>query len=108
MAAAKGIRIHMVAMGSLASTGEESIDMDVINQVAELTGGEAFLAMSAESLSDVYAILDELEPKRFESFTYQQSVSLHYVPVIVIFLVHLSFVALMSYKRRGPKLGASV
>ncbi len=98
----------MVAMGSLASTGEESIDMDVINQVAELTGGEAFLAMSAESLSDVYAILDELEPKRFESFTYQQSVSLHYVPVIVIFLVHLSFVALMSYKRRGPKLGASV
>ncbi|WP_117235062.1 VWA domain-containing protein [Vibrio maerlii] len=108
VAAAKGIRVHMVAMGSLASSGDEAIDMDVINQAAALTGGEAFLAMSAESLNDIYVVLDELEPKLFESFTYQQSVSLHYIPVIAIFLLHLCFVIVMSIRRNRPKIGAQV
>nr|WP_301334005.1 VWA domain-containing protein [Vibrio agarivorans] len=105
VAVAKGIRIHMVAIGSLASTGEEAIDMDVINQTASLTGGKAFFAMSSESLSDIYDVLEELEPKLFESFTYQQTVSLHYLPVALIFIIHLCFALIMSVKRHRPRLG---
>lgn len=110
VAAAHNIRIHTIAMGSPNSTGEEAMDIDVIEKVAQLTGGESFMASSTEKLTEVYGLLDEVEVKKFESFTYQQHESLHFVPILVMFLFHLSFMTVASYKHhlRGKSLATYI
>ncbi|MFA0440792.1 VWA domain-containing protein [Vibrio sp. 10N.222.51.C12] len=91
VAAAHNIRIHMVAMGSPNTAGEQALNMDVIKQVADLTGGQAFLAMSPDDLQQVYEQISILEPTLFESFTYQPKSSLHFLPVLIALLNYLLF-----------------
>ncbi len=104
VAAAYGIRIHVIAMGSPSTRGEEAVDMGIIEDIAARTKGRAFLAMSPESLTNIYQEIDQLEPKLFESFTYQQTQSLHHIPIIMMFLFHLCFMTLASvqYLRKKP------
>ncbi|PMG34417.1 aerotolerance regulator BatA [Vibrio splendidus] len=91
VAAAHGIKIHLVAMGSPNTSGEQAIDIDVIDTVAKLTGGRSFLAMSPTELDKVYDTINELEPSVFESYRYQPKQSLHYVPLLIAFVYHLLF-----------------
>lgn len=99
VAAAHNIKIHLVAMGSPNTSGEQAIDMDVIDTVAKLTGARSFLAMSPSELSNVYDTINELEPSVFESYRYQPKQSLHYVPLLVAFIYHLLFMVVRSILR---------
>ncbi|CAH6784281.1 BatA (Bacteroides aerotolerance operon) [Vibrio chagasii] len=103
VAAAHNIKIHLVAMGSPNTSGEQAIDMDVIDTVAKLTGGRSFLAMSPSELSNVYDIINELEPSVFESYRYQPKQSLHYVPLLIAFIYHLLFMVARSLLRLRMK-----
>ncbi|MGR5175830.1 VWA domain-containing protein [Vibrio parahaemolyticus] len=91
VAKAHGIRLYMVAMGSPNTSGDQAIDFETMVQMAKLTGGKAFLAMSHDDLNQIYQTISELEPKLFQSFTYQPKTSLHYLPVLLALLNHLLF-----------------
>ena len=99
VAAAHNIKIHLVAMGSPNTSGEQAIDMEVIDTVAKLTGGQSFLAMSPTELDNVYDTINELEPSVFESYRYQPKQSLHYVPLLIAFIYHLLFMVVRSVLR---------
>ena len=99
VAAAHNIKIHLVAMGSPNTSGEQAIDMEVIDTVAKLTGGQSFLAMSPTELDNVYDTINELEPSVFESYRYQPKQSLHYVPLLIAFIYHLLFMVVRSILR---------
>lgn len=89
VAASKGIRLHVIAIGDPATVGEEALDMEVIDRMASLTGGESFQALSPGELERVYQRIDELEPAQYLSVTYQPRVSLHYLPVAVVVLMYM-------------------
>ncbi|MCF4174236.1 VWA domain-containing protein [Vibrio sp. McD22-P3] len=91
VAQAYGIRLYIVAMGSPNTTGDQAIDFSTIETMATVTGGQAFLAMSQEDLDAVYQTISVLEPKEYQSFTYQPKTSLHFVPVLLGVLNHLMF-----------------
>lgn len=96
VAAAYGIRVHTIAMGSPLTEGEEAINIDVVESVASLTGGQFFLAKNTKELNDIYQVIDEMEVTLFESYTFQQSRSLHYLPVIIMLIFHMIFMMIAS------------
>lgn len=60
VAAAKGVRIHVIAMGDPTTVGEQALDMDVINKIAKDTGGQAFQAKDRNGLQKLMMILISL------------------------------------------------
>lgn len=100
IAAQRDVRIHMVAMGSPNTQGEQALDLAAINDVADTTGGRAFLAQSPAELDEIYSTINELEPQVFESFRFQPKVSLHYIPILVLLINHLVFMSFSIWKRK--------
>lgn len=103
IAASYDIRIHMVAMGDPKTVGENAMDMEVVDQVAKLTKGESFVALSPSELSLIYQTISELEPAFFESFTYQPKISVHYVPMVLLLLNYLIMMTFYTLKRSWAK-----
>lgn len=69
LAAQTGLRIFTIGVGADAeqspfglSLGNTDLDVDVLQKIASMTGGEFFRATDAEALSAVYHRIDELEP----------------------------------------------
>ena len=64
LAAAEGLRIHAIGVGTggagLLSGGD--LDESTLRAVADRTGGRYFRARGARELEGIYALLDELEP----------------------------------------------
>ncbi|QQX78368.1 VWA domain-containing protein [Shewanella sp. KX20019] len=89
IAAKKGIRVHVIAMGDPLTLGEQAMDMSIIEGIARLTGGRAFQAISTTELAAVYQQISELEPANFASFTYQPKQSVHYLPIAAAIIIYL-------------------
>jgi Ca-activated chloride channel homolog len=69
LAAQTGLRIFTIGVGAAAqqslfglTLGNSDLDVDLLQKIASITGGEYFRATDAEALSAVYRKIDELEP----------------------------------------------
>jgi Ca-activated chloride channel family protein len=68
MARAAGLRIYTIGVGAVdrpgffGSSGNSDLDEDTLKKIAAITGGDYFRATDAESLQQVYAKIDALEP----------------------------------------------
>jgi Ca-activated chloride channel homolog len=69
LAAQTGLRIFTIGVGAAAqqslfglTMGNSDLDVDLLQQIASITGGEYFRATDAETLSAVYHRIDQLEP----------------------------------------------
>ena len=79
MAAAAGLRIYTIGVGSSVQqgffgfSGNSDLDEDTLKQIAKVTGGEYFRATDAENLKKVYARIDQLEPSDARQQWYRPS-----------------------------------
>ncbi|PSV04146.1 aerotolerance regulator BatA [Photobacterium leiognathi subsp. mandapamensis] len=89
IAKAKGVRIHMIAVGDPLTVGEQALDMDIIDKVASLSGGKAFTALNRDELVDVYNAINKLEPQRYQSTTYRPKQSIHHYVIISLLVIYL-------------------
>ena len=103
VAKVKGVRIHMIAVGDPQTIGEQALDMDTINTVANASGGQAFQALNQDELRNAYAEIGKLEPQLYQSTTYRTKQSIHQYPVMFLVLIHLFFFGFMSCKRAKKK-----
>jgi Ca-activated chloride channel homolog len=69
LAAQTGLRIFTIGVGAAAqqslfglSLGNSDLDVDLLQKIATITGGEYFRATDAATLGAVYHKIDELEP----------------------------------------------
>jgi Ca-activated chloride channel homolog len=69
LAAQTGLRIFTIGVGAAGqqslfglTLGNSDLDVDLLQKIASLTGGQYFRATDAEALSAVYHRIDELEP----------------------------------------------
>jgi Ca-activated chloride channel family protein len=99
VAAQYNVRIHMVAIGDPSTVGEQELDMDVIDRVASITGGESFVALSPSELERITQKINELEPALYQSYTFQTETSLHYLPILLMTINHLCVMWVYSLKR---------
>lgn len=66
LAAGEDVTIYAIGVGDPTAAGEDPLDVTTLNEIAEATGGEAFLAENREQLQRVYEKLDALEPSEFK------------------------------------------
>jgi Ca-activated chloride channel family protein len=93
IAADSDITIHTVAVGDPASTGEGEIDIETLDEIARLTGGQSFRADDREQLEAIYARIDELAPVEIETVAYRPRRPLFHWPlggaVVLALFYHL-------------------
>ena len=116
LAAEEGIRIHTIGVGAdeLVVPGpfggnfgsrrlNPSIDLDegMLQEIAELTGGQYFRARNPEELEQIYAILDQLEPLEQEAETLRPLQSLTHLPLALAMCLSIAFAVLQWVLRSG-------
>ena len=93
------ITIYPIAIGDATNVGEDGIDLDMLDRIANYTGGQVFEALNGQDLVDVYKALNELEETLFDSYTIRPKIELYYWPLIVS--LSLSLLALVIAALRG-------
>jgi Ca-activated chloride channel family protein len=105
VAAARGIRIYPIAVGDPATVGEEAIDLDTLDQIATLTGGERFVALDRAALARILSTLNQLEPVIFETVSFRPRTDLHWL-AFGLLLVALSLLRLIHGLTTRPVAGS--
>lgn len=100
VAKAKGVRIHVIAMGDPQTVGEVALDMETIKRIASESGGGAFEALNRDELSTAYEQIGQLEPQLYESTTYRPKQGLHHYLMAVVVLMYLTAFSLATVRRR--------
>lgn len=101
LAVAEGITVYTIGVGademlvrslfgSRRVNPSEDLDERMLSDIAQATGGLYFRARDSESLQQIYATLDELEPIERESRQMRPQQALYYYPLALALL--LSFV----------------
>ena len=105
MAAAAGLRIYTIGVGSSdqagffgMSVGNNDLDEDTLKLIAKTTGGEYFRATDVKNLEKVYTRIDQLEPSDARQQWYRPSDEWFAWPLGVALLLSLPAV-LWSGKR---------
>ena len=89
LAADKGVTIYTIGVGDPEATGENRVDLDALQGVARQTGGEFFFADDESALTQVYARIDELNPRLVDTVTYRPSETLAHIPLGLATLIVL-------------------
>ena len=100
MAAAEGLKIYTVGIGSESQKARSLFGFNLINQTAELdedllkeiaakTGGKYFRARDTEEFQHIYAELDRLEPVEQEAESWRPQQELFRWPLAVSLLLSL-------------------
>ena len=65
----------------------QDLDEDMLTNIATSTGGRYFRARDAQSLQQIYATLDELEPIERESKQMRPLKALYFYPLAIALLI---------------------
>ncbi len=104
----KGLTIYTIAIGDPATIGEEAMDVDVLQRVAELTGGEHYQALDREQLLAAYRAITDLEPELYDTLSYRPRHSLFHWPLAIVCLgqIVFMFTQLFQHSRSASSLAA--
>lgn len=92
-----GVTIYTIAIGNPETTGEEALDIETLQRIAEITSGGYYQALDREQLEDVYHQINALEPAVFESLSYRPKQSLHHYLLSIVMVGYLLFFSLMTF-----------
>ncbi len=105
VAHAYGIRIYTIAIGDPQTVGEEALDVETLERVAELTEGAYFSAIDRSQLLAAYTAIAELEPELYETSSFRPRHSVHHLPIaasVVLYMLYHLLAAFIS-GRREPR-----
>jgi len=103
VAASYDVRIYTIAIGDPTTVGEEALDLDTIERVSEVTGGQTFQALDQQQLSQAYVAIGELEPDIYETLSFRPRRSLHSAPIgvaLLLFWIYHTLRALNKWRAR--------
>ncbi|WP_310632588.1 VWA domain-containing protein [Paraburkholderia sp.] len=77
-----GLTIDTIGIGDAAASGEDRVDLEALQRIADTTGGRAFRALGDEAeLADVYATLDRITPVAVKHEIYRPQRDFYWVPL---------------------------
>jgi Ca-activated chloride channel family protein len=100
VAASEGIKIYTIAIGDPEAVGEEKVDSKVLNEIAKVTGGKSYQALTRQELQQVYEEINALEPQLFESQSFRPRISVHHYPIIVVILLYGFFLSIVVLRMK--------
>ena len=100
VAASENIKIYTIAMGDPTAIGEEKVETEVLQTIADQTGGEFYQAMDREQLQLAYQKINELELELFDSQSFRPKTSMHHYPIIVFFGLYLIALGIVGFRTR--------
>lgn len=86
-AAAYGIRIHAIALGSQDAPLESRPDTATLRQIANITGGTFYQADSGDGLAAIYDQIDQMEQSPATQATNIRWIDLRWLPAIIALLL---------------------
>lgn len=95
-----GIQIHTIGIGDVNARGEDRVDFDVLRSVAERTGGSFSTAEDEQSLTRIYAAIDEATTAETRTESWRPRTSLLVWPVgAALILLMVGYLALLARSR---------
>jgi len=95
-----GVVVHTIAIGNPAAVGEQALDEKTLENIATTTGGGYFHANDREELEEIYAHLDEINPRQVETQSYRPLTELYAWPLAAAMLLSLLYITLMEIRLR--------
>ncbi len=101
-----GVKVYCIGVGTKGRPDmpeQAELDMNTLNQIAELTGGRAFLATDAEGLKLIYEEINRMEPTTFKvqrHTVYSERAGMFLTPAGIILL--LNILLGLTFMRRLP------
>ncbi|MFI8481689.1 vWA domain-containing protein [Pseudomonas sp. NPDC078700] len=87
LAASKGIVIHTIGIGDPQATGESKVDLQMLENIADITHGRFFRADDRTALKQVYDTLDRITPHKVKTFSHQPKRDLFWWPLAAALLL---------------------
>lgn len=103
VAADRNVTIYTIAVGDPEASGEEAVDIDVMNSIADVTGGNAYQAVNRDELEQVYRDIAGLEPEQHETLSFRPRSSLHHYPLGIVIGGYLLFFSWMTLRNKYVK-----
>lgn len=96
------VKIYTIAIGNLASQGEEQVNMAVLKNIATITGGASFHALDRVELLNAYQQINDLEPHQFDVQSFRPRTSVHHYPIILLTLIYtvILLIVTIGFKRQ--------
>ena len=98
IAAQKNIKLYTVAIGDPNTVGEEKLDTETLEEIAQTTGGSFFQANDRGGLEAIYRQLDELETQEVNSRSYQPKKSLFTLPLAALLILAMGYHLIMALR----------
>jgi len=89
IAADKGVVIYTIGVGDPNASGEDRVDLDALQAIAERTGGAYFFADDETALTEIYQQIDERNPRTVETQSYRPRNSLSQYPLSAALIIIL-------------------
>ncbi|MBT1513407.1 VWA domain-containing protein [Bradyrhizobium sp. SRL28] len=77
----KGVAIYTIGVGDPAASGENRVDLTVLQSVAATTGGRFFRAEDGAQLQAIYADIDKLAPAKLDTLSWRPKLPLFQWPL---------------------------
>lgn len=104
--------VHTIGIGDPNASGEEKVDLGVLQRLAAQTGGRYFFGADQAGLETIYATLDRITPHNQKTLSWRPRRELFMWPlgaalalVLAYQLLMLGYSAWLS-RRRGTAKGA--
>jgi Ca-activated chloride channel homolog len=98
------VAVYTIGVGDPAASGENRVDLHVLQSVASTTGGRFFRAEDGAQLQAIYADIDRLAPAKLQTLSWRPKLPLFQWPlgaaVIVGLLLWLALLFVSEWRRR--------
>lgn len=113
-----GVRVHTIALGGEGGGlsmfgfrlpvpgGGDSIDEATLKAMADITGGRFFRARDTQSLADIYAQIERIEPVQLPGEAVRPRIERYWRPLLASLLLALLAFAWPHDRRRKPVAGS--
>ncbi len=99
-----GVAVYTIGVGDPAASGENRVDLGVLQAVASTTGGRFFRAEDGAQLQAVYADIDRLAPATLQTLSWRPKLPLFQWPlgaaVLLALLLWLALLAASTWNQR--------
>lgn len=99
----RNVTIYTIAVGNPDTAGEEALDLDTMNTIAEVTGGHSYQALDRLQLQQIYKDIAGLEPETHETLSFRPRLSLHHYPLGLALAGYMVFFTLMTLRTQRHK-----
>jgi len=106
LAAEKHIRIHAIGIGDLQTTGDNRVDSQALQMIADTTDGRSFMASDSSALDEVYRTLDSITPHEVQHLSFQPKRELFFWPLGLALLLLLAYHGLAALWASRPQAAA--